>query len=78
MPTYTFVNKKTKKVVKTEFMSISEGEAYVKANPELEILPGAPGIGDPWRLGRMKPPDSFRDVLRNVKKRSGGKNVNTF
>lgn len=79
MPTYTFVNKKTKEVVDTKFMSISEGEEYLKENPELEILPGAPSIGDSWRLGRIKPPDAFRDVLRRMKKIAGPKSdINTF
>mgnify|MGYP003346952162 CR=1 FL=1 len=29
---------------------------------------GVPPIADPVRLGRIKPPDGFRDVLRHIKK----------
>ena len=32
------------------------------------LQPVAPGIGDPFRLGRIKSPDAFKDILRNIKK----------
>lgn len=32
----------------------------------------APGLGDPVRLGLMKPSDGFRDVLRNIHERTPG------
>ena len=32
----------------------------------------APGLGDPVRLGLVKPSDGFRDVLRNIDKRTPG------
>lgn len=31
---------------------------------------GAPPIADPVRLGRIKPSEGFRDVLRNIKHRN--------
>ena len=36
-----------------------------------------PGMGDPVRLGLMKPSDGFRDVLRNIHKRTPGSQLNT-
>lgn len=77
MPTYTFRNKKTGKT-REEFMSISEADAYEKANPHIERMCGAPGIADPWRLGRIKPDGGFRDLLRAVRKKHRGSNINTF
>jgi len=34
------------------------------------------GIADPIRLGRIKPPDGFNEVLRNIKKGNAGSNIN--
>lgn len=33
---------------------------------------GAPGIGDPMRLGITKPSEGFRDVLRSIHERTPG------
>lgn len=59
-------------------MSISSLDTYLAENPHLEQIPTAAAIVDPVRMGRMKPDDSFRDLLRNVKKKHRGSNVNTF
>jgi hypothetical protein len=77
MPTYIFRNKKTGKE-EEHFMSIKEAEQYVKDNPNLDWLCGAPLIGDPHRLGRKKPSDNFRENLRRIKKKNPGSNMNTF
>ena len=70
MPTYVFKNKKTgKETVKN--MTISEAEEFAARNPHLDWMCGAPGIGDPWRLGRLKPSDTFRDRLREIKRAHG-------
>lgn len=79
MPTYTFKNKKTGKQW-DDIMSISDKEAYLEANPHIQQLIVKPlSMGDPVRVGRKKPDDGFRDVLREIKKkhpRGGG--INTF
>ena len=78
MPTYTFLNKETDE----EFdilMSIAERDQYVQDNPHLtQVLRKAPSIGDPIRLGKRKPDDGFRDVLRNVKHHHKKDNINTW
>ena len=33
---------------------------------------GAPGLGDPMRLGLQKPSDGFKDVLRRIHERTPG------
>ena len=34
-----------------------------------QILTGAPGIGDPVRLGLRKPSEGHRDLLRNMRRK---------
>ena len=73
MPTYCFKNTKTGKEYE-EFMSISERETLLKENPEIEpilttamIVSGVDGL--------RKPDDSFRDILRNIKKKHKGSDI---
>jgi hypothetical protein len=79
MPNYSFRNIKdgTEHV---SFMSISEKEKYLEENKDIvQIFTKAPGFGDPVSLGRKKPDNNFRDVLREIKKahpKGGG--INTF
>jgi putative FmdB family regulatory protein len=40
-------------------------------------LAGAPGFGDPMRLGRIRTPDAFKDILRNMKKKMPYNHINT-
>lgn len=78
MAHYTFLNTKTNE----EFdivMSMSELDPYKEANPHLQqLIKRAPALADPTRIGRMKPDDGFRDILRNVKKSHKGSTVNTW
>lgn len=37
---------------------------------------GATPMGDPHRMGRIKPPDGFNEVLRNIKKGNKGSTIN--
>lgn len=75
MPYYTFKNKKTGKTFET-FMTISEGDQYEKDHPQWERMCGAPLPGDGWRLGvGAKPPEVFRDRLREIKKRRPGSTI---
>lgn len=79
MPTYAFKNTKTGKRHE-EFMSMTELDEYLAANPHIEQLPnGFPGI---IRGRPQKPNDGFRDVLREIKKKHSqgftSSNINTF
>lgn len=42
------------------------------STPSGRFVNGAPGIGDPMRLGLMKPPEVFRDLLRRMDARTPG------
>lgn len=42
------------------------------ATPTERHIGGAPGFGDPMRMGRMKPSDGFRDLLRAIDSRTPG------
>lgn len=78
MPNYTFRNKRSKKEF-TRFMSVSDREEYLKDNPNMEqILTSAIATVDAHRLGRKKPDDSFREILKEIKKKNPGSNINTF
>lgn len=74
MPTYSFRNKKTGEEF-DEIMSISKLDQYKLDNPDLEQLLGANPIGDPVLLGRKKPDDSFRDVLKEIKKNYDSRSI---
>ena len=78
MPTYTFQDVNTGDIIE-ESMKISELDEFKQNNPHLkQKIVGAPSIGDPARLGRMKPDDGFRDVLRNVQHHHKKDNINTW
>ncbi len=75
MPTYAFRNKETDEEF-TDFMTISQLDEFLEANPHLEqLVHGAPLVG--YR-GMPKPNDGFRDILREIKKKHVGSNINTF
>ena len=68
MPIYTFKNKETGETFE-KMMKIAEFVEYREAHPELEtVITGAPSIGDPHRMGVVKPPDSFNSLLKHIKK----------
>jgi hypothetical protein len=76
MPTYTFLDTTTNEQ-QDDRMSIADKEAYLEANPHIRQVPvGFAGIGDSSRL--RKPDDSFRDILRNIKKEHSGSKVNCW
>ena len=74
MPTYSFRNKETGEEF-DEIMSIEKLDQYKADNPHLEQLLGTPPIGDPVRLGMKKPDDTFRDILKQIKKNNDSKRV---
>lgn len=80
MPTYRFVNKETNEEHE-QFLFMSELDQFLLDNPQLYqgFNNAAPSIGDAVRLGfNGKPPDSFRDVLRNMKGKHKGSTINTW
>ncbi len=80
MPNYSFRNIINGEEF-TTFFSNDERVKFLEDNKEtmIQIITKAPGFGDSVSLGRIKPDQGFRDVLREIKKshpRGGG--VNTF
>lgn len=65
MPTYTFRNKKTEEVF-DKIMSYNSRQEYLEQNPDLEVIMGAPAMGDPVRLGVRKPDSGFNEVLSKI------------
>jgi hypothetical protein len=65
MPTYTFRNKDTEEIF-DKIMSWNSREEYLKKNPNLEVVMGAPAMGDVVRLGIRKPDQGFNEVLSKI------------
>ena len=79
MPTYTFRDENNNQQVLEKSMRISELDEFKLQNPHLtQLIVGAPSIGDPVRLGRVKPDAGFRDVLKNVQHHHKKDNINTW
>jgi Tfp pilus assembly ATPase PilU len=75
MPTYIFRNTETDEISEV-WMKMSEREPYLEANPHLVQMFSVPAVS---YNDAKKPDDSFRDILRDIKKGSGkGANINTF
>ncbi len=78
MPTYNFKNQESGEEY-SKFLFASELEDYLKNNPlVIQTISNGSQVGDPWRMGRIKPDDGFRDILRNIKKKHAHTTVNTF
>lgn len=75
MPFYTFRDKETGEEFETS-LRMSELDQFIADNPNLQQVIGAPNVVDPYRIGVSKNPDSFKDLLRNVKKHHPKGNVN--
>lgn len=65
MPTYTFLNKDTGEVF-DKLMTWNDRQTYLEQNPMLEVVIGAPAMGDSVRLGIRKNDDGFREVLSKI------------
>jgi hypothetical protein len=65
MPTYGFLNNDTGEEFE-EFMNISEIDDYLKNNPNITQLVGAPNIVS--GVAGKKPDSGFRDILKHIKK----------
>ena len=78
MPTYKFHDHTTKKTW-IEFMTISERTQFLADNSQVEqLVHGFPGAVDSVKIGRTKPADGFRDLLKQIKKNNIGSDLNTF
>lgn len=67
MPTYTFRYKNTEEIF-DKFMSWDDRQKYLEENQNLEVLMGAPAIGDSVRLGIRRTDDGFKEVLSKIHK----------
>lgn len=78
MPIYSVMNTTTDEVFDVN-MKFAEFEQYLKDNPHSkQVFTKFPGIGDSVRLGKRKPDDGFRDVLRNVQHHHKRNEINTW
>lgn len=76
MPYYKF--RRGKKVWE-EFMKISERDAFLEENPDVEqMINGFPADADSVHLGRTKPADGFKDLLKQIKTNNRGSKINTY
>jgi hypothetical protein len=75
MPTYTFKNISTGKVWE-ETISISARDEMVKDPNIQQIIDEAPAMS--YKGTRTKPDSGFRDVLKRIKSKHRGSNINTF
>lgn len=67
MPTYTFRDKNTEDIF-DKIMSWDARQKYLEENPNLEVVMGAPAMGDSVRLGIRRNDDGFREVLSKISK----------
>ena len=65
MPTYTFRDIETEEIY-DKIMSWNSREEYLKDNPNLEVIMGAPAMGDSVRLGIRRPDQGFNEVLSKI------------
>jgi hypothetical protein len=79
MPIYSVMDRNTNEVFEVN-MKFTEFEQYLKENSDniKQVFTKFPATGDPVRLGKVKPDDGFRDVLRNVRHHHKKDSINTF
>lgn len=77
MPTYEFKNKKTGEVTE-KVLRISEKQAFLEENPDLEPYFSTVNLGDPVRLGvtTMGNTTGFKHVLQQIHQRTAGSQLN--
>lgn len=72
MPTYTFRNKETNEIVE-HVCKMSELDKFKEDNPHLErAFVDVTPTTDPVRMGRIKPPKDFNDLLGHIHKNTAG------
>ena len=68
MPTYLFINNNTNEEFE-DFMSISALDSFLQENSHItQLINGAPFLHS--GRGMQKPDNGFREILREVKKKS--------
>jgi hypothetical protein len=74
VPNYTFIDPKTEEE-QTLMLTFAEYDEFVEKNPHLiqKLVPTP--IVDPYHLGRQQAPSGFRDILKRIKKRNRGSNI---
>ncbi len=76
MPTYSFIHKKTG-LYWEEYMSMAEHDAWSASEAsrawEQQLSP-TPTV-DSMRMGRQKPPEQFREMLRSMKRANRGSTI---
>jgi RNase H-fold protein (predicted Holliday junction resolvase) len=77
MPTYN-IEDTTTGTVTTEMLTISEMEQLLKDNPHKRLVLGFPKIVSGVDSKRNKPPEAFRDLLKNIKSHNRGSTMNTW
>lgn len=55
---------------------LNEDCPFCDSKGHIKMVLGSNPIADPVRLGRIKPPAGFNEVLRNIKAVSPGSNMN--
>jgi hypothetical protein len=78
LPLYSIKDTSTDDVFEVN-LRFSELDGYLSNNPNYkQVFTKFPGVVDPTRLGRKKPDDGFKDVLREVKNHHKRDNINTW
>jgi hypothetical protein len=78
MPIYSIKDTTNDKIFEVN-VKFAELDDYLSANPTFkQVFNKFPGVADPTRIGKKKPDDGFRDVLREVQNHHKRDNINTW
>ena len=78
MPIYSVMNTTTQEVFDVN-MKFTEFEQYLNDNINFkQVFTKFPALGDPVRLGKRKPDDGFRDVLKTVQQHHKKNEINSW
>lgn len=78
MPIYTIRDNSNSSRQYEVNLKWNELQTMLYINPHLEqIIVKAPSIGDSVRLGIRRTDDGFNDMLKSIKKRNYGSNIET-
>lgn len=78
MPIYSILNTETDDIFEVN-LKFNDLESYLYDNPSFkQVFTKFPASGDPARLGKKKPDDGFRDVLREVGNVHKKNDINTW
>lgn len=78
MPTYSIMNKMTNEKSEVN-MKYEDFQIFLSQNPHLkQIFIKPPSIGDSIRMGKKKPDDGFKDILKEVAHHHKKNSINTW